>query len=154
MAEAGDIAPDFEVPDQDGNMVRLSGYLGKTVILYFYPRASTPGCTIEACSFRDASPDFDAVNAVILGVSPDTPKAQLKFAGRFKLPFRLLADADHAIAEKYGVWTEKSLYGRKYMGVDRTTFVIGPDGTIARVFRKVKIAGHSKEVLQAVRQAS
>jgi peroxiredoxin Q/BCP len=150
MLEAGEAAPDFETQDQDGNAVRLADYLGKTVVLYFYPRASTPGCTLEACAFRDATPAFDAAGAVILGVSPDTPKAQLKFASRFGLPFRLLADTDHAIAEKYGVWTEKSLYGRKYMGVDRSTFVIGPDGKIVRVFGKVKIAGHAKEVLRTV----
>jgi thioredoxin-dependent peroxiredoxin len=149
----GEDAPDFEVSDQSGKTVKLSELRGKAVALFFYPKADTPGCTVEACSFRDGKAGFDAADAVILGISPDTPKAQSKFAEKFGLPYRLLADADHAIAEQYGVWAEKSMYGKKYMGVDRTTFVIGKDGRIAQIFRKVKPENHADEVLAAIKAA-
>lgn len=156
MPEVGDAAPEIALPDQTGKIVTLSDLLAdkKTVVLYFYPKADTPGCTVESCSFRDASPDFAAANAVIVGISPDKPSAQQKFATKFGLPFTLFADADHIACESYGVWAEKSMYGKKYMGVERTTFVIGPDGKITHIFRKVKIEGHSAEVLAAVSAAS
>src|SRR5690242_11246300 len=135
MLEVGDAAPDFTLSDQNGKTVELSGLRGKTVILFFYPKADTPGCTTEACSFRDAHAEFDAAEVVLLGISPDSVNAQQKFATKYDLPMRLLADAEHAVAEKYGVWAEKSMYGRRYMGIARTTFVIGPDGRIRRIFR-------------------
>jgi len=151
MPEVGNIAPEISLPDQAGKMTTLSSLRGKTVVLYFYPKADTPGCTIESCSFRDSAPTFAASDAVIVGISPDTPKAQQKFATKFDLPFTLFADADHSACEAYGVWVEKSMYGKKYMGVERTTFVIDPTGTITHIFRKVKIEGHSDEVLAAVK---
>ena len=150
MPEVGDIAPEINLPDQNGAPVVLSELRGKTVALFFYPKADTPGCTMEACAFRDAQKSFDGANAVILGISPDASKAQLKFAEKFDLPYRLLADSEHATAEAYGVWVEKSMYGKKYMGVDRTTFVIGPDGKLTYIFRKVKPEGHADEVLAAI----
>ncbi len=152
MSEVGDIAPEISLPDQTGKMTTLSSMRGKTVVLYFYPKADTPGCTVESCSFRDATPAFAAADAIVVGISPDTPKAQLKFASKFELPFTLFADADHSACEAYGVWVEKSMYGKKYMGVERTTFVINPSGTISHIFRKVKIEGHSDEVMAAVVQ--
>ena len=150
MLEAGDMAPEINLPDQNGKPVVLSELRGKTVALFFYPKADTPGCTVEACAFRDAQKSFDAAETVILGISPDTDKAQLKFAEKFDLPYRLLADAQHETAESYGVWIEKSMYGKKYMGVERTTFLIGPDGKITHIFRKVKVDDHANEVLQAI----
>jgi peroxiredoxin Q/BCP len=146
----GSKAPDFNVETDSGEKLKLSSLKGKTVVLYFYPKADTPGCTTEACEFRDASQQFTSQDAVILGVSPDEVKAQAKFKGKFGLTFPLLADADHAIAEKYGVWVEKSMYGKKYMGVERSTFVIDKDGKIAKIFNKVKPAGHAAEVLEAL----
>ena len=151
MPEVGDIAPEISLPDQTGKPVTLSSLRGKTVVLYFYPKADTPGCTVESCSFRDSTPDFAAADAVIVGISPDKPSAQKKFATKFDLPFTLFADADHTACETYGVWVEKSMYGRQYMGVERTTFVIDKAGQITHVFRKVKIEGHSEEVLSAVK---
>lgn len=151
MLEVGDVAPDFTLDDQNGEPVTLSGLRGKTVVLYFYPKADTPGCTVEAQGFAATQPQYDTANTVILGVSPDTCKAQLKFAEKFNLPFRLLADLEHTLAETYGLWIEKSMYGKKYMGVDRTTFVIAPDGTISHIFKKVKVEGHAEEVLKAIR---
>ena len=153
MPEVGDIAPEIALPDQSGNLVQLSDLLkeGKTVVLYFYPKADTPGCTTESCSFRDNTTVFADANAIIVGISPDKPSAQAKFATKFSLPFILFADADHAICEAYGVWVEKSMYGKKYMGVDRSTFVIRPDGKISHIFRKVKIDGHTEQVLEAIR---
>ena len=150
MLEVGDVAPEISLPDQNGTPVILSELRGKTVALFFYPKADTPGCTVEACAFRDAQKSFEGANAVILGISPDTDKAQLKFAEKFNLPYRLLADAQHETAETYGVWVEKSMYGKKYMGVDRTTFVIGPDGKLTHIFRKVKVDDHANEVLRAI----
>ena len=133
--------------------VTLSELRGKTVVLFFYPKADTPGCTVEACSFRDKKADYDADDVMIFGISPDTPKDQGKFAEKFGLPYRLLADADHAIAESYGVWAEKSMYGKKYMGIERTTFVIGKDGKLTQIFHKVKPENHADEVLAAIKAA-
>lgn len=152
MPEVGDLAPQFSLPDQNNEMVALAGLRGKTVVLFFYPKADTPGCTLEACGFRDAKGDFDASEIVLLGISPDGSKAQQKFAEKFSLPMRLLADMDNAAAEAYGVWVEKSMYGRKYMGVSRETFVIGPGGVVTHVFHKVKPEGHAVEVLAAIRE--
>jgi peroxiredoxin Q/BCP len=146
----GDQAPAFSLADDTGATVALSDFREQTVVLYFYPKADTPGCTTESCEFRDAFPRFGGVDAVILGASPDTVRAQAKFRQKFSLPFALLADADHALAEAYGVWKEKSMYGRTYMGVERTTFVIDGSGTITHVFSKVKPAGHAEEVLAAL----
>jgi thioredoxin-dependent peroxiredoxin len=148
--DAGDKAPDFTLSDQDGNSVSLSGLKGKTVVLYFYPKADTPGCTTQACGVRDHRADYSQAGAVVLGVSPEPVKKIAKFADKFTLGFPLLADEDHAVAEAYGVWVEKSMYGRTYMGNERTTFVIGPDGVITDVFRKVKPAEHDELVLGAL----
>lgn len=147
MIKRGQKAPELKLTDSNGTSFKLSSLKGKTVVLYFYPKADTPGCTTESCEFRDHSKAFAAKDAVIIGISPDTEKAQTKFQTKYDLPFTLLADADHAGAEAYGVWKEKSMYGRTYMGVARTTFVIGPDGKIAHIFEKVKSAGHAEEVL-------
>ena len=146
----GDSAPDFTLPDQHGDEVSLSGLRGKTVVLYFYPKADTPGCTAQACGVRDHRADYEQAGAVVLGVSPDAVKAVAKFDDKYGLGFPLLADEDHAVAEAYGVWVEKSMYGRKYMGNERTTFVISPDGTIKDVFRSVKPAEHDELVLGAL----
>ena len=146
----GDAAPEISLPTDTGEPFQLSSLKGKNVVLYFYPKADTPGCTKEACSFRDNTQQFTAANTVIVGVSPDGSKEQARFKTKFDLPFTLLADADHAAAEAYGVWKEKSMYGRKYMGVDRTTFVIDPEGKIKKIFPKVKVDGHAAEVLAAV----
>ena len=148
--QAGDQAPDFTVPTDSGEDFTLSSLKGKNVVLYFYPKADTPGCTKEACSFRDESPKIAAANTVVVGVSPDTSKAQAKFKEKFGLPFTLLADAEHKVAEAYGVWVEKSMYGKKYMGVDRTTFVLDTEGKVKKVFPKVKVEGHTEEVLAAL----
>jgi peroxiredoxin Q/BCP len=147
MLEPGDEAPDFTLPDQHGNPVSLSGLRGKSVVLYFYPKADTPGCTTQACGVRDHSTDYAEAGAVVLGVSPDPVKAVDKFDQKYGLGFPLLADADHAVAEAYGVWVEKSMYGRKYMGNERTTFVIDPEGRVKQVLRKVKPAEHDDLVL-------
>jgi peroxiredoxin Q/BCP len=147
MAEQGDSAPDFELPDQDGKSHKLADYAGKNVVLYFYPKADTPGCTAQACGVRDRAAEYEAANAVVLGVSPDAPKKLRAFADKYGLAFTLLGDEDHSVAEAYGVWVEKSMYGKKYMGNERTTFVIGPDGKVATVFHKVKPAEHDDLVL-------
>jgi thioredoxin-dependent peroxiredoxin len=150
MITEGDIAPDFEIPGDDGEPVRLSSFRGSKVVLYFYPRADTPGCTTQACELRDSQERFDDAGTVVLGISPDPVARVRAFREKFGLPFRLLADADHAVAELYGVWGEKSMYGKKYMGVDRTTFVIDEEGRIAKVLRKVKPSGHADLVLAAI----
>jgi thioredoxin-dependent peroxiredoxin len=150
VLEAGAAAPDFTLPDQDGEEVSLSSLVGETIVLYFYPRADTPGCTTQACGVRDRSPEYKAADARVIGVSPDPVEAIAKFAGKFDLDFTLLADADHAVAEKYGAWVEKSMYGKKYMGVQRATFIIGPDGKIAKVFPKVQPKKHDDLVLKAL----
>jgi peroxiredoxin Q/BCP len=146
----GDTAPDFTIPDQNGDPVTLSKLRGKPVVLYFYPKANTPGCTTQACGVRDHKTDYAKLGATVLGVSPDPVKPIAKFVDKFDLDFPLLSDEDHAVAEQYGVWVEKSMYGRTYMGNERTTFVIGPDGVITDVFRKVKPAEHDAKVLAAL----
>jgi len=151
MPEVGKKAPDFSLLDQDGKKVSLKDFLGKKVILYFYPKDDTSGCTKEACSFRDEFPKFKKTDAVILGVSPDSIKSHKKFADKYNLPFSLLADEEKKVVEKYGVWKEKNMYGRKYMGVDRTTFIIDVDGRIKKIFNKVKVDGHNKEVMEALK---
>ena len=150
MLEPGDEAPDFTLSDQNGDLVTLSELRGQTVVLYFYPRADTPGCTTQACGVRDHRADYEAAGARVLGVSPDDVKAVSKFAGKFDLDFTLLADADHAVADAYGTWVEKSMYGKKYMGVQRSTFLIDPDGVIRKVFPKVQPKQHDDLVLKAL----
>ena len=152
--EVGDTAPDFTLPDQDGNEVSLSGLRGKTVVLYFYPKDDTPGCTTQACGIRDHRADYASADAVVLGVSPDAPKKIARFDQKFSLGFPLLGDEDHSVAEAYGVWVEKALYGKTYMGMERSTFVIGPDGVVQDVFRKVKPAEHDALVLGALGRSS
>jgi peroxiredoxin Q/BCP len=147
MIEQGDEAPDFTLHDQDDEPVSLSGLRGRPVVLYFYPKADTPGCTTQACGVRDRRADYAAAGAVVLGVSPDAVKAIKKFADEHSLAFPLLSDPDHATAEAYGVWVEKSMYGRTYWGNARTTFVIDPRGTVARVLPDVKPATHDDQVL-------
>jgi peroxiredoxin Q/BCP len=151
--EPGDQAPDFTLPDQHGNPVKLSDFKGQTVVVYFYPKADTPGCTTQACGVRDRSPDYAQAGAVVLGVSPDPVRAVSKFDEKYGLGFPLLADEDHSVAEAYGVWVEKSMYGRKYMGNERTTFVIAPDGTIRDIHRQVKPAEHDELVLGGLAEA-
>ena len=151
MIEEGKKAPAFTLKNQDGKAVKLSDFAGKNVVLYFYPKDNTPGCTTEACDFRDQHSKLEKAGAVVLGVSPDAEKTHLKFAGKFGLPFTLLADPEHEVAEKYGSWGEKSLYGRKFLGIIRSTFLIGGDGKVAKVWPKVKVAGHVDEVLEAVK---
>jgi thioredoxin-dependent peroxiredoxin len=141
-------APEFSSLDQNGAEIALKDFKGKRVVLYFYPRADTPGCTIEACGFRDSFKKIEKTGAVVLGVSPDEPKAQKKFEEKYDLPFTLVADADKTICNLYGVIQEKNMYGKKVMGVVRTTFVIGPDGKIKHIFHKVKPEGHAEEVLE------
>jgi thioredoxin-dependent peroxiredoxin len=150
MVQANDIAPEFELTADDGSTVRLSEQRGRKVVLFFYPKANTSGCTVEACEFRDRLPEIEKEGAVVFGLSPDPVKDLVKFRDAQDLTYRLLADEDHTVAEAYGVWKEKSMYGRKYMGVERTTFVVDEEGRVARVFEKVKPAGHAQEVLQAL----
>jgi thioredoxin-dependent peroxiredoxin len=150
MIEPGDSAPDFELPDQDGHAVRLSDHRGTPVVVYFYPKADTPGCTTQACGVRDRRADYASHGAVVLGISPDPVAKVKKFHDKQALNFSLLADADHAVAERYGVWVEKSMYGRTYMGNERTTFVIDAEGRVAAVLRKVKPAEHDDLVLGAL----
>ena len=147
MVEEGAPAPDFELQSDEGATVTLSGLRGRPVVLYFYPRDDTPGCTTEACEFRDAYDRFREQGVEILGVSPDTEASHQKFKSKYELPFTLLADPDHQAAEAYGVWKEKSRYGRTYEGVERSTFVIDADGKVARAMRGIKAAGHAAEVL-------
>ncbi len=146
----GDTAPDISLATDTGEPFHLSSLRGKNVVLYFYPKADTPGCTKEACAFRDDSPRYSKANTVIVGVSPDKSAAQANFKQKLNLPFTLLADIEHKAAEDYGVWKEKSMYGKKYLGIERTTFVIGADGKIKKVFPKVKVEGHAEEVLAAI----
>lgn len=149
----GDPAPDIRLQDDEGKPFELAKLRGKNVVLYFYPKADTSGCTLESKEFSAGAKQFAKHDAVIVGVSPDKVDAQCKFKAKYKFPFSLLADTGHATAEAYGVWKEKSMYGRKYMGIERTTFLIGPDGRIRRVFSKVKPAGHAAEVLETLNQA-
>jgi peroxiredoxin Q/BCP len=150
MLEAGKSAPDFTLPDQEGNEVTLSELRGETVVLYFYPRADTPGCTTQACGVRDRGADYAAAGARVLGISPDSVADVKKFADKFDLDFTLLADADHAVADAYGTWVEKSMYGKKYWGVQRATFLIDADGKVAKVFPKVSPKTHDDVVLGAL----
>jgi peroxiredoxin Q/BCP len=150
----GDPAPGFELPDQDGNTVRLSDLRGQHVVVYFYPKASTPGCTVQACGVRDHRADYARENAVVLGISPDPIAKVKKFHDTEQLNFSLLADESHAVAESYGVWVTKSMYGRQYLGNERTTFVIDPAGNVAKILRKVKPAEHDQLVLDALQAAS
>ena len=146
----GDQAPDFTVHTDDGKEMRLSALKGRRVVLYFYPKADTPGCTTEACEFRDDSAAFRKKKVEIVGISPDKPAAQAKFKIRYELPFMLLADEDKSVAQAYGVWKEKNMYGRKVMGIERITFFIGGDGKIEKIWPKVKVKGHAAEVLAAL----
>ncbi len=150
MLNEGDQAPDFDLQDQDGNPVSLSGLRGSPVVLYFYPKADTPGCTTQACGIRDRKSEYGQAGAVVLGVSPDKPAKLRKFADKYELPFTLLADTEHSVAEDYGVWVEKSMYGKKYWGNQRATFLIGADGKIGHVIPKASPASHDDEVLAAL----
>jgi thioredoxin-dependent peroxiredoxin len=150
MVSENEMAPDFEVTSHDGTPVRLSGLRGQRVILFFYPRADTPGCTVEACEFRDMTPQIQEQGATILGISPDGVEAVRSFREKFDLPYTLLADEDHSVAEAYGVWSQKRMFGKQFMGVDRTTFLIDAEGRVERVFRKVKPEGHAGEVLSGL----
>jgi thioredoxin-dependent peroxiredoxin len=150
--DVNDKAPEFTLPDQNGKDIALKDFRGKNVVLYFYPRADTPGCTIQACEFRDSYKKLQKTGAVLLGISPDTPKAQKKFEEKFDLPFTLLGDAEKKVANLYGVYKEKNMYGKKVMGVARTTFIIGPEGKVKHVFNKVKPEGHANEVLAELKR--
>ena len=150
MLKEGDKAPDIQLETDTGELFRLSAQKGKKVVLYFYPRADTPGCTVEACEFRDQSRKFAKKDAVIVGISPDAVKSQAKFKDKFDLPFTLLCDVEKRAAQAYGVYKEKNMYGKKVMGIERTTFIIGPDGRIAKIFPKVKAVGHAEQVLNAL----
>jgi thioredoxin-dependent peroxiredoxin len=154
MIEEGQEAPDFELPDQDGNPVKLSDLRGRPVVVYFYPKAATPGCTTQACGVRDHHADYRQANAVVLGISPDTVAKVKKFHDKEALNFALLADEGHHVADTYGVWVEKSMYGKTYFGNERTTFVIDSHGLVTRVLRKVKPAQHDELVLAALAGSS
>jgi thioredoxin-dependent peroxiredoxin len=149
--EAGMAAPNFTLEANNGEKVSLSDFQGKNIVLYFYPKDMTPGCTTEACDFRDQYENFEALNAVILGVSPDPVNKHVKFVEKYGLPFLLLADPDHQVAEAYGVWQLKKNYGKEYMGIERSTFVIDKEGKIAKEWRKVKVKGHVEEALDYIR---
>lgn len=151
ILKSGETAPKFELKDEQGTLHRLSDYTGKTFVLYFYPKDDTPGCTKEACSFRDSYQDFKDAGVEIIGISPDTVESHGKFASKYQLPFTLLSDPDHQVCEAYGVWGLKKSFGREYEGVFRTTFIIGPQGEIKHVFENVKPSEHSQEVLEEVR---
>jgi peroxiredoxin Q/BCP len=150
LLSEGDQAPDFTLPDQSGEPVTLSDLRGQTVVLYFYPRADTPGCTTQACGIRDHAADYDQIDARVVGISPDPVTAVSKFADKYGLGFTLLADEDHAVADAYGTWGEKSMYGKTYMGVQRATFIVDPEGRIAKVFPKVSPKTHDDVVLEAL----
>lgn len=152
MVKEGIKAPAITLKDQDGIKVSLSDFRGKNIVLYFYPKDNTSGCTTEACNFRDDFPKFGKLNAVIIGVSPDSVDSHKKFAAKYNLPFKLLSDEKKEVIEKYGVWKEKSMYGRKYMGVERSTFIIDKSGMVKKVFRKVKVADHNKDVTEALKE--
>jgi thioredoxin-dependent peroxiredoxin len=154
MVVEGQLAPDFTLADQNGKKVTLSKMKGSPVVVYFYPKDDTPGCTKEACDFRDGFISYKQAGAIILGISPDSAESHAKFVKKFDLPFTLLADDDKKVCEAYGVWKEKSMYGKKYMGVERTTFVIDAEGIVRRVFPKVKVDGHSSAVLDAIKASS
>jgi len=151
MLAVGDNAPQFTLNDADGNKVKLSNFKGKKVVLYFYPKDLTPGCTVEACAFRDDVGALNKIGAVVLGVSADSEKTHGKFRAKHNLNFPLLADVNHEVSEKYGAWQEKSMYGRKYWGIARITYIIDEKGKVAKAYQKVKPAGHSEEVIAAVK---
>jgi peroxiredoxin Q/BCP len=151
VVEEGKPAPDFELTSDSGETVKLSDLRGKQVVLYFYPKDDTPGCTAQACGIRDAYGEFEREGAIVLGVSPDDERSHVKFKEKFDLPFTLLADPDHSASESYGVWAEKSYMGKTYMGVDRSTFVIAEDGTVKKVMHKVKPDTHADAVLETLR---
>lgn len=153
MLEPGDAAPDFTLPDQDGDPVSLSGLRGRTLVVYFYPRASTPGCTTQACGVRDHLPAYENAGATVLGISPDSVEDVKKFHGNEGLNFTLLADADHAVCEAWGVWAEKSMYGKKYWGAQRATFIVDDDGVIRHVIPRVSPKAHDDELLAALAAA-
>jgi len=153
MIEPGEEAPDFELPDQDGRTVKLSDFRGEPVVVYFYPKAATPGCTTQACGVRDHRADYAKAGAVVLGISPDPVAKVKKFHEKEGLNFALLADEGHRVADSYGVWVEKSMYGRTFWGVQRTTFVVDADGKVAKVLRNVKPAAHDELVLRALEEA-
>ncbi len=152
MIEENKKAPQFTLPDQNGNRISLKDFNGKKVVLYFYPKDNTPGCTKEACDFRDSIEEFKKIKAVVLGVSPDSVESHKKFAEKYDLPFPLLSDPEKKVLNKYGVWKEKSMYGRKYMGVERTTVVIDEQGKIIKIFPKVKVKGHVEEVKKVLEE--
>ncbi len=152
MVEEGKKAPVITLNDQGGKKVSLNDFKGKNIILYFYPKNNTSGCTLEACNFRDDFPKFGNMKAVILGVSPDSVESHKKFAKKYNLPFRLLSDEKKSVLKKYGVWKEKSMYGKKYMGVERSTFVIDKTGNVRKIFRKVKVADHNDEVMEVLKE--
>ena len=152
--KAGDVAPDFTLPDDGGGSLSLSQFAGKRVVLYFYPKDDTPGCTKEACAFRDGKAQLKRADAVVLGVSADSIESHRKFKDKYSLPFTLLSDSEKEVATAYGVWKEKKNYGRTYMGIERSTFLIGPDGKLERIFRSVKVDGHMDQVLDALQEAA
>lgn len=149
----GDVAPEIALPDENGAVHRLADRRGRWTIVYFYPQDDTPGCTVESCQFRDADPDFRAAGADVWGISPDGAASHRRFREKFGLPFVLLSDVDHVVAERYGAWQHKSMYGRDYMGIQRSTFLVDPDGRIVRTWPKVKADGHAAEVLTALAEA-
>ena len=151
---AGDVAPDFALADQDGNIHSLAEYRGRTVVLYFYPRDETPGCTTQACSFRDGHAEILAEGAIVLGVSRDDADSHRDFRERHRLPFPLLVDAEATVSERYGAWGEKVLYGRRFQGMTRSTFIIGPDGILTKVWKRARAAGHGAAVLKALRESA
>jgi peroxiredoxin Q/BCP len=150
--EEGKRAPAFTLKVDDGSTVRLSDFEGQPVVLYFYPKDDTPGCTREACAFRDQHKELKKLGAAVLGISPDSVDSHAAFRDKFRLNFPLLADADHKIAEKYGAWREKNMYGKKSMGIQRSTFLIGPDGKVAKVWKRVKVDGHDEKVIEAIQE--
>ncbi len=154
MLKEGDKAPDFDLEADDGSRVSLESLRGRNVVLFFYPRDDTPGCTKEACGFRDALPRFDGLNAEVFGVNHGNAKSHAKFRAKFALPYRLLVDEDHALADAFGIWKEKSMFAVKFMGIERTTVLLDGDGRIARIFRKVKVDGHVDAVAKAVENLS
>jgi peroxiredoxin Q/BCP len=147
----GDTAPEFQVAATNGRTVSLGAYKGKPLLLYFYPKADTPGCTKQACAFQEATPRLEEIGLDVIGVSPDKMKPIEKFAAKYGLLFPLASDEDHAVAERYGTWVEKSMYGRKYMGMERSTFLIGGDGKVLKIWRKVSVTGHADDVLKTAR---
>ncbi len=152
MTKEGLKAPDFKLPTSNGQTISLNDLKGKNIVIYFYPKDDTPGCTVEACGFRDSFKEIEKLDTVILGVSPDNTSSHEKFIKKFNLPFILLADTDKKMCQEYGVWVEKSMYGKKYMGVARSTFIINKKGNIAKIFEKVKPEGHNKEVIETIKK--